>query len=196
VGGGGAVWYAASGANGPGGRPLSGLPDSALTDTTRVDSLTLADAPRIDREGLEAVNRRDWAAAAEFFRQAMELDPNRAEYKDHYAFALINQGQYTQAIALLEQATRQDPNYDLTYSHLADARLAMGDSLGAVVALQRFLQVSVNQADRALAQQKLNELLAPRPAPIPVDTPAVPTDTTMAPTPDAPRDSIRIAPPR
>jgi len=145
-----------------------------------------------------SVNQRDWSGAAEFFRQAMELDPNRAEYKDHFAFALINQGQYTQAIALLEQATRQDPNYDLTYSHLADARLGLGDSLGAVVALQRFLQVSVNQRDRAIAQQKLNQLLAPRPAPPTVDTTTqTQTDTVQGPTiPDEPRDSIRIAPPR
>ena len=197
LGGAAAVWWAASGPRATGGRPLSDLPDSALADTTRADSLTLADAPKLDRQGLEAINRRDWGTAAELFRQAMELDPNRAEYKDHFAFALINQGQYTQAIALLEQATRQDPNYDLTYSHLADARLGLGDSLGAVVALQRFLQVSVNQRDRTIAQQKLNELLAPKPAPPPVDTTTAQTDTVQIPTtPDEPRDSIRIAPPR
>jgi len=196
LGGGGAVWYAASNANSPSGRPLSDLPDSAQVDTTVADSLTIADAPRIDRQGLDALNQRDWSTAAEFFRQAMELDPNRAEYKDHFAFALINQGQYTQAIALLEQATRQDPNYDLTYSHLADARLGLRDTLGAVVALQRFLQVSVNQRDRGIAQQKLNELMAPHPAPPPADTTA-PVDTVQIPVaPGAPTDSIRIAPPR
>ncbi len=198
VGGGGAVWYAASDAGGPSARPLSDLPDSAQVDTTGGDTLTLADAPRIDRQGLDALNRRDWVAAAELFRQAMELDPTRAEYKDHFAFALINQGQYTQAIALLEQATRQDPNYDLTYSHLADARLGLRDTLGAVVALQRFLQVSVNQRDRAIAQQKLNELLAPRPAPPPPTDTTTTTqiDTVTAPDPNEPTDTIRILPPR
>jgi hypothetical protein len=197
LGGGGAVWFAASNASSPGGRPLSDLPDSAQKDTSGIDTLTLADAPKIDRQGLDALNRRDWPAAAELFRQAMELDPNRAEYKDHFAFALINQGQYTQAIALLEQATRQDPNYDLTYSHLADARLGLRDTLGAVVALQRFLQVSVNQRDRTIAQQKLAELLAPRPAPPPVDTTTAQRDTVTIPTdPDEPADTIRLAPPR
>src|SRR5829696_3790258 len=126
----------------------------------------------------------------------MELDPDRAEYKDHFAFTLIKQGHYTQAIALLEQATRQDPNYDLTYSHLADARLGLGDRLGAMLALQRFLQVSVNQRDRALAQQKLNELQAPPPAPPPADTTTAHSDTIVIPTdPDEPTDTIRIAPP-
>ncbi|HVG44382.1 MAG TPA: tetratricopeptide repeat protein, partial [Longimicrobium sp.] len=198
VGGGGAVWFAASGADSRSGRPLSELPDSAQKDTTGADTLTLADAPKIDRQGLDALNQRDWGTAAEYFRQAMELDPNRAEYKDHYAFALINQGQYTQAIALLEQATRQDPNYDLTYSHLADARLGLRDTLGAVVALRRFLEVSVNQRDRTIAQQKLAELMAPRPAPPPpTDTTTSQRDTIVIPTdPNEPTDSIRLAPPR
>jgi len=198
LGGGGAVWFAASNGGSPSGRPLSDLPDSAQVDTTGADSLTVADAPRIDRQGLDALNQRDWSGAAEFFRQAMELDPNRAEYKDHFAFALINQGQYTQAVALLEQAIRQDPNYDLSYSHLADARLALGDRLGAVVALQRFLQVSVNQRDRGIAQQKLAELMAPTPAPPPPsDTTTAQRDTVVIPTdPDEPKDSIRLAPPR
>jgi tetratricopeptide (TPR) repeat protein len=158
-----------------------------------VDSLTLADAPRIDRQGLEALNRREWSVAADLFRQAMELDPTRAEYKDHYAFALIEQERYEEAVALLEQAIRQDPNYDLSYSHLADARLGLGDRLGAVIALQRFLQVSVNQRDRAIAQQRLNELTAP--APSPVDSALAPTDTAGV-IPSAPRDTIQIAPPR
>jgi hypothetical protein len=197
VGGGGAVWLAASGGDSPSGRPLSELPDSAQKDTTGGDTLTLADAPKIDRQGLDALNQRDWGTAAEYFRQAMELDPNRAEYKDHYAFALINQGQYTQAIALLEQATRQDPNYDLSYSHLADARLALRDTMGAVVALRRFLEVSVNQRDRTIAQQKLTELQTPRPAPPPPSDTTTQQDTIVIPTnPDEPRDTIRLAPPR
>jgi predicted Zn-dependent protease len=166
-----------------------------VKDTTGADSLTLADAPRIDRQGADAVKRQDWGTAAELFRQAMELDPSRAEYKDHYAFALIEQGQFSEAAALLEQATRQDPNYDLAYSHLADARIGLGDTMGAVVALNAFLRVSVNQHDRALAQQKLNELTAPRPAPPTTDSVPAPTDTAGT-VPDAPRDTIQIAPPR
>jgi len=188
-----AVWWATQSPRGPGGRPLSDLPDSAQKDTSR-DTLTLADAPRIDRQGFEATNRRDWAAAADLFRQAMDLDPTRAEYKDHLAYAMIQQGQFTEAAALLEQATRQDPNYDLSYSHLADARLGLGDRVGAMVALQAFLRVSVNQHDRALAQQKLDALMAPTPAP-PTDTVQIPVDTVRT-QPEAPHDTIQIAPPR
>jgi tetratricopeptide (TPR) repeat protein len=190
----GALWYAAASRNGGnGGRPLSDLPDTAQTDSTRVDSLTAADAPRVDRQGFDLLKSGEYGQAADLFRQAMELDPTRAEYKDHLAFALINQQRYTEAVALLEDATRQDPNYDLSYSHLGNARLALGDTLGAVVALRRFLDVSVNQHDRAEVQTKLNELLAPRPAPAPAPADTTPpADTVSAP----PADSIRIGPPR
>jgi hypothetical protein len=53
--------------------------------------------------------------------------------------------------------------------------------------------VSVNQRDRAIAQQRLNELTAP--ASTPVDSALAPTDTAGV-IPAAPRDTIQIAPPR
>jgi hypothetical protein len=202
VGGGAGIWYATSKGDGRGDRPLSDLPDSAQKDTTGADTLKPADAPRIDRQGLDLVRSKDYAQAADLFRQAMELDQSRAEYKDHLAFALLKQGQIDEAITLLEAATRQDPNYDLSYSHLADARIAQGDTMGAVVALNRFIAISVNQRDRAVAQQKLNQLTNPRPAVPPPAAPdsAVTTATTdtvhgVVP-PDEPRDTIQIAPPR
>jgi len=204
VGGGGAIWWATSHGGGRNDdRPLAGLPDSAQKDTTGADTLTAADAPKLDRQGLDLLNAREYARAADAFRQAMELDQTRAQYKDHLAFALIKMGQADEAITLLEAATRQEPNYDLSYSHMADARLLQGDTMGAVVALNRFIAVTANPRDRAIAQQKLTDLTTPKPivppAP-PTDTAAaVPpaTDTTSASAPpDAPRDSIRLAPPR
>jgi len=197
VGGAAAVWYATSGNGGGEDRPLSNLPDSAQKDTTG-DTLTAASAPRLDKQGLDLINAGEYAQAADVFRQAMELDQSRAQYKDHLAFALIKQGQADEAITLLEAATRQEPNYDLSYSHMADARLLQGDTMGAVVALNRFIAITANPRDRQIAQQKLTELTTPRPAPPPpppVDTTAA-TDTSAANVPDAPRDTVRIAPPR
>ena len=190
-----AVWYASSqGGRGADDNPLSGLPDSAQKDTTNADTLTAADAPRVDQQGRALLQQNQFEQAADYFRQAMELDPTRADYKDHLAYALIKMGRFEEAATLLEDAIRLDRNYDLSYSHLADARLATGDTMGAVVALRQFLQVSVNQRDRAIAQQKLDALLAPpAPPPPPVDTVAPPPADT---TPAEPGDTIRIAPPR
>ena len=192
-----AIWYAMSqGGGGPNDNPLAGLPDSAQKDTTSPDTLTAADAPRVDQQGRAFLAQGQFAQAADLFRQAMELDPARADYKDHLAFALIKLGQPAEAATLLEDAIRLDRNYDLSYSHLGDARLALGDTMGAVLALKRFMEVSVNQRDRAIAQQKLDALLAPKPAP-----PPPPVDSAAAPEPQpdtttAPADTIRINPPR
>jgi tetratricopeptide (TPR) repeat protein len=196
---GAAIWYAASqGGRGANDNPLSGLPDSAQKDTTNPDTLTAADAPRVDQQGRALLAQGKFAEASDLFRQAMELDPSRADYKDHLAFTLIKLGKPEEAATLLEDAVRLDRNYDLSYSHLADARLAMGDTMGAVVALTQFMAVSVNQRDRAIAQQKLQELQAAQSAP----PPAPPVDTTSAApppadtTPPPPADTIRINPPR
>ncbi|HEX6747533.1 MAG TPA: protein kinase [Longimicrobium sp.] len=190
-----AVWYASSqGGRGADDNPLAGLPDSAQKDTTNADTLTAADAPRVDQQGRALLQQNQFEQAADYFRQAMELDPTRADYKDHLGFALIKLGRFEEAATLLEDAIRLDRNYDLSYSHLADARLATGDTMGAVVALRQFLQISVNQRDRAIAQQKLDALLAPpAPPPPPVDTVAPPPADTTTPEPG---DTIRIAPPR
>jgi len=198
---GAALWYAMStrDATGRDDRPLAGLPDSAQKDTTR-DSLTVADAPRVDAQGRALLQAGQFAQAADLFRQAMELDPARADYKDHLAFALIKQGQPTEAVPLLEDAIRLNANYDLAYSHLGDARLAMGDTMGAVIAFTRFRDITVNARDRAIAEQKIAELTAPRPAGPPADTASAPADTVQpipAPAPpSAPQDTVRISPPR
>ncbi|HSU17059.1 protein kinase domain-containing protein [Longimicrobium sp.] len=197
---GAAIWYAMStrGAEDRNDRPLAGLPDSAQKDTTR-DSLTVADAPRVDQQGRTLLQQGQFAQAADLFRQAMELDPARADYKDHLAFALIKQGQPAEAATLLEDAIRLDRNYDLAYSHLGDARLALGDTMGAVIAFTRFRDITVNQRDRAIAEQKIAELTAPRPAPVPVDTTTAQPADTAAPAPappSAPADTVRISPPR
>jgi len=195
---GGGIWFATSKGDGADDRPLSNLPDSAQKDTTGADTLKASDAPRLDRQGLELVRSNDFAQAADLFRQAMELDQSHAEYKDHLAFALIKLGQIDEAITLLEAATRQDPNYDLSYSHLADARIAQGDTMGAVVALNRFIAISVNQRDLATARQKLDRLTNPAPAPVPppASPDSVAPDTIPVVTqPDEPRDTIQLAPP-
>jgi tetratricopeptide (TPR) repeat protein len=198
---GAAIWYAASARNGDhrNDNPLAGLPDSAQKDTT-ADTLTAADAPRVDQQGRALLAQSQFAQAADLFRQAMELDPSRADYKDHLAFALIKLGQPAEAATLLEDAIRLDRNYDLAYSHLGDARLALGDTMGAVLALRRFTEITVNQRDRAIAEQKIAELTAPKPAAPPsADSAAAPpADTTPAAPPPAPppADTVRISPPR
>ena len=186
-----------NGRGGPREDPLAGLPDSASKDTlVSGDTLTPEDAPRVDRQAMQLLQAGDLPAAADLFRQAVELDPDRVMYRDHLAFALIRMGRHGEAAQLLEEAIRIDNTYDLLYSHLADARLAMGDTAGAVPALERFVQVTVNQADRQAAERRLAAIRAAMQRPAFTDTILIgPPPPPPPPPPDSfpePRDSIRI----
>jgi tRNA A-37 threonylcarbamoyl transferase component Bud32 len=199
LGAGGVLAYQSMNARGgPREDPLAGLPDSATKDTLiSGDTLTPEDAPRVDRQGVQLLNAGDAPAAADLFRQAVELDPDRVMYRDHLAFALIRMGRYGEAAQLLEEAIRIDATYDLLYSHLADARLAMGDTAGAVPALERFVQVTLNQRDRQAAERRLAAIRAAMQRPVFTDTILIgpPPPPPPPPPPDsfpAPRDSIRI----
>ncbi|HEU0053578.1 MAG TPA: tetratricopeptide repeat protein, partial [Longimicrobium sp.] len=188
---------------GPAEDPLAALPDSAKADSVAVDSVTPVDARVLDAEGRRMLQEGNYAQALDFFTRATQADPDRVEYRDHQAFALIRLRRYGEAASILEEATRMDRNYDLSYSHLADARLALGDTAGAVQALERFLEVSLNRADRDIARRRLDELTAPRPVippPPTIQTPVQPpVDSAVTTAPPsgrpAPRDTIRLAPP-
>ena len=201
------AWQAANGGGGGGTDPLAGLPDSAAVDTTvQVDSLTPVDARVLDAEGRRMLQERRYDSAEVFFRRAVAADPERVEYRDHLAYALIVRGRPQEAETVLLEAIRLDRNYDLLYTHLADARLARGDTTGAVQALERFLAISLDQNLREAANRRIQELRAPQPVippppviQVPDDVqPQEPGDTvnlTPPPAREAPRDSIRLGPP-
>jgi len=182
--------------------PLTELADSARVDSAGItDTVTVADAAILSLEGRRMIREGNFTAAADFFRRALEADPVKAEYRDGYAFALLNLGRAEEAEQVLLEAIRVDRNYDLLYSHLADARIARGDTTGAIAALERFINLTLNRADQETARRKLDALTqvqvavppAPTidsvpitPTPIPAD-PGVPRDTIHFPAPPQPR---------
>jgi cytochrome c-type biogenesis protein CcmH/NrfG len=176
--------------------------DSA--QTTLVDTVGTAqtqddtDALAADLEGRRLLMTRDYPGALAQFERAVQISPARSDYRDHYGFALIMLRRPQEAQQQLEEAIRLDPLADRPLSHLADARLAQGDTAGAIQSLQRFLQISRDQAARQEVQRRLDALTAlptsvpPEPAPAaPVDSGAAPPDTAAPDTahpPPAPSD--------
>jgi tetratricopeptide (TPR) repeat protein len=86
---------------------------------------------------------------------------------------LLRMGRYEEASEVLENAIRIDRQYDRLYSRLAEARLALGDTASAIVALNRFLDISLDRRARDQARRLLEEL--ERPAPVIVPLPPVDT---------------------
>ncbi|HET6762833.1 MAG TPA: hypothetical protein VFH27_04150, partial [Longimicrobiaceae bacterium] len=113
----------------------------------------------------------DYPGALAQFERAIQISPARSEYRDHYAYALLMLRRPQDAVLQLEEAIRLDPAADRPLSHMADARLALGDTAAAVASLQRFLQISRDQAARQEVQRRLDALMAP-PALVPTPQPA------------------------
>jgi serine/threonine-protein kinase len=170
---------------GGGARPLSDLPDSVQTDTTQRDSADPTDALALAMEGQTAMRARDFERAADFYRRASELRPESFQYRDAYAFALLNLGRAQEAEGLLVEVIRTNPNYDLAYSHLAEAQLARGDTASAIRSLERFVALTPDAAERGRAEQRLAALTQPPAAPPPqsFDTTAAPVTPPGGPPP-------------
>jgi tRNA A-37 threonylcarbamoyl transferase component Bud32 len=172
--------------------PVDDVPgDTLVVDTVPADTLTEADALVLRNEGLMHLRARNYRAALENFQRAISADPQRAEYRDLYAVALMRMGRYESAVDVLEEALRLDPNYDHLYSHLAEARLALGDTVAAREALQGFLRTTLDVQERERARNLLREL---EPVPQPVVPPPPPVDVGPRPPgePVRPGDTIFI----
>ena len=189
------AWQSMNGGRGDEGDDQAVVPnDTTLTtDTTvQVDSLGPDDALAFDLEGRRMIRSGDYAAAADYFQRALQIQPRNAEFLDHYGLALVGLGRHAEAEQVLQDAVRLNPNLDVAYLHLYQARLAQADSTGAADALERLLANSLNPDYRRMAQDFLDRLRAPAPVvvpPPPIDTVGPRIDTL-----GAPRDTIRIRP--
>ncbi|HEX8432931.1 MAG TPA: tetratricopeptide repeat protein, partial [Longimicrobium sp.] len=198
LGGGGVVAYQQMNSDRGTEPALSELADSARVDSTgTADTVTIVDAAVLSLEGRRMITEGNFAGAAESFQRALQADPTKAEYRDGYAYALLRLDRAEEAERVLLEAIRIDRDYDLLYSHLADARLARGDTVGAISALERFINLTLDRQDQETARRKLDALTQ-----VQVVVPPPPTidSTVVAPTPipadpGVPRDTIRLGPP-
>ncbi len=178
-------------------RPLDELPDSALVDSTAVDTVpqgpTAVDAAVANEEGLRYMQAGDYPTAVEQFRRAVTIDPENAEYLDNFGYALLQAGQPAEALAQIRRATEVDPSRVVAYNHLADAARVVGDTVGAIAALERYMELSTYEPGRRIAEDRIRTLQAAR-APLP-DTLPLDSVPQPQPTPEPPVDN-RPFPPR
>ncbi len=204
---GAAAFLALSQGGGGGDRPLAA--DSIQSDSVRPDSADPTDPLAMSLEAQRHYGIGQFDSALVYAQRAMELAPNKAEYRDQAGAALIRLGRYADAVPLLEGAIRMDRRYDLAYSHLAEARLRMGDTLNAIKALESFIETTSIGAERSQAETLLQTLKEAstaqvQPVPGPMDTlPSIPFPEPPQPQPQpdtgrtrpAPRDTIVIRDP-
>ena len=75
-------------------------------------ALELDDTQADNYNAVAAVNlyyRRDWPTAERYFRRGIELNPNSAEIRHHYASCLVLLGRNEEAVTGMERAAELDP---------------------------------------------------------------------------------------
>jgi tetratricopeptide (TPR) repeat protein len=91
------------------------------------------------RLGDLALARRDLAAAAGEYAQAVDLAPSDGWIRWRYGVALSSISRWADAVAQLRQAIALEPYYADPYLTLGGALEATGDQAGAIKALEDFL---------------------------------------------------------
>lgn len=98
-----------------------------------------ANSTALHRLGVIATYRKDFAAAADYYRRAVELDPQNVTLLADTGYFMILQKQYEPAMAMLELAVTMDPENSLAVQNLATVSGLTGDIDEALMLFRRVL---------------------------------------------------------
>lgn len=93
-----------------------------------------AEAERLKGLGNEAMKKKDYASAVDFYTKALDILPLNPIYLSNRAAAYSGQGKHEEAKSDAEMATAADPNYSKAWSRLGLAKYVLGDAKGAMEA--------------------------------------------------------------
>ena len=117
--------------------------------------------------GVIALGTRNFAAAIDLIRRAIEADPNQCFYHANLGVALLERDQPEAAAAALVQATRLQPNYAEAHANLGVALQALGkhdqavDAYDHALALQPgYVQAAFNRGNALKELGRLEEAVA------------------------------------
>ena len=121
------------------------------------------EARALNQQGLEALKRNDYAAAATAFQQAQQADPADVEVAGNLGYANLKLGQLKRAEHQLVYAISLAPGRSSSWFNLGQVYGAMNDgdkAIGAFAAAYRFSQKPPKTADfmrQALTAPENNE---------------------------------------
>jgi tetratricopeptide (TPR) repeat protein len=136
-----------------------GLTDAELSTGARI--LEEEAAAKVE-QGILAYKVGDFAAAKAGFREALDLDPDRIQAKNHLAVVLFKEADYSAAVvlwrAVLETAVKEAlPLPEPVHLNLAQAEALSGDVDGARATLEDYL---AREPDGRWAKETRAALLA------------------------------------
>ncbi|MBF0625484.1 MAG: tetratricopeptide repeat protein [Magnetococcales bacterium] len=132
---------------------LLGLAHLRLGETSQAEALFRTTA-RLDPRHHEAphhlarlaMDREDWAAAAHWWRMALERCPGQALYHDHYGLVLQRLGRPGAALVFHRQAVALAPERPAGYIHLGRLLTAQGETASAIRVLRQGLEQNPDTA--------------------------------------------------
>lgn len=92
-------------------------------------------------------SQKDYAAALEFFSQAIELEPKRAKFHDSHATALRMLGRDNEALASYNKAIELDKNESIFFINRASLYVRLNDTNSALADIDRALQLNKESAN-------------------------------------------------
>ncbi len=132
-------------------------------DAAATDSAQVLEAEALFQQGRLMLNRRQWDAAADLLRQALDLNPDEGEYVLSLGVARMRQaaggrtGALEDAEALFRRARELLPDEADPCYHLGRVRAQMGDPAGAVALYRAAVNRDPHHVD-ALRELRLLEM--------------------------------------
>lgn len=127
--------------------PSSGSTPAATTTPTATAGPSEADKKNADAlkaQGNAAMAKKDFAAAVDYYTQALALAPKNTIYLSNRAAAYSSLGQHEKAIEDAQVAVDEDPTYTKAWSRLGLARFAVGDARGSMEAYKAGIEAEGN----------------------------------------------------
>ncbi|SPQ23911.1 03cff50d-82d1-4704-ab0b-aa81fc192cd2 [Thermothielavioides terrestris] len=123
-------------------------------------------AEALKSKGNAAMAQKDYAAAIDFYTQALALHPGNAIFLSNRAAAYSAARDHESAKADAEAAVAADPKYTKGWSRLGLARFALGDAKGSMEAYQKGIEYEGNGGSEAMkkgyetAKRRVEEIAA------------------------------------
>jgi len=96
--------------------------------------------------GIAARNAKDWPAAADAFRKAVDLRPVYPEAWNELGYALRNQGRYAESLKAYDTALRLKPDFPEALEYLGEAYVKLGRVDDARKVLERLAPLDAARA--------------------------------------------------
>lgn len=132
------------------GRPSTPSVPSTAQDSEAAKGGPTEESEKLKGQGNSAFQKKDYAAAIDFYTKALEISPLNPIYLSNRAAAYSATQKHELAKNDAELATVADPKYTKAWSRLGLTRFALGDAKGSMEAYAKGIEAEGNGGSEAM----------------------------------------------